>query len=53
MPQCELQNTIITQQGKKPRNDDEPWGLLPFFTTQNKPTEDDDEPFDSSSFSTM
>jgi hypothetical protein len=39
--------TTITQQGKKPKADDEPWGSLLCFTTQNKPIEDDDEPFDS------
>jgi len=45
--------TSITQQGKKSRDDDKPWGLLSFFTTQNKPAKDDDEPFDSSLSSTM
>jgi len=39
----------ITQQGKKPRDNDEPRGSLSSFTTQNKAIEDDDEPFDSSS----
>jgi hypothetical protein len=36
----------ITQQGKKPRDDDEPCGSLSSFTTQNKLAEEDDGPFD-------
>jgi hypothetical protein len=52
MPQCKLQNTTLTQHGKKPR-DDEPWNSLLFFTTPNKLVEDDDEPFGSLSSFTM
>jgi len=44
---------IITQQGKKPKDDDEPWRSLLSFTTQNKPIEDDDKHFNSSLFSAM
>ncbi len=55
MPQCKLQNIIlnITKKGKNPRDNNEPWGSLSSFKTQNKPIEDDDQPFDSSSSSTM
>ncbi len=44
---------IITQQGKKPRDDDEPWGSSLSFTTQNKPAEDDDKHFNTSLSSVM
>jgi hypothetical protein len=54
MLQWKLQNyyskyIITTQQGKTPRNDDEPWGSLSSFTTQTKLVEENDEPLDSSS----
>jgi len=41
-----IKYTTITQQGKNPRDNNEPWGSLSYF-------EDDDQPFDSLSFSTM
>jgi len=48
-----IKYTTITQQGKNPRDNNEPWGSLSYFKTQNKPIEDDDQPFDSLSSSTM
>jgi len=47
-----IKYTAITQQGKNPRDNNEP-GSLSSFKTQNKPIEDDDQPFDSLSSSTM
>ncbi len=42
----QIPNTTLTQQGKKPR-DDEPWSSLLFSQTPNKPIGDDDKPFNS------
>ncbi len=52
-PKYYIKYIAITQQGKNPRDNNEPWGSLSSFKTQNKPIEDDDQPFDSSSSSTM
>ncbi len=52
-PKYYIKYIVVTQQGKNPRDNDEPWGSLSSFKTQKKPIEDDDQPFDSLSSSTM